>query len=94
MKVPTIDMLRKQGYKIRLFYKRHCVTYNMNISFERTRKGGSSCYILPKGGTTVLQLTKDDKSVCIEHICTSNKTFDKKKNTRIAIGKALYLLKL
>lgn len=82
----TVLELRKQGYQVRVRHQR-AVTYYPKLNGEITWLD----HPVPKerGGCTVVELTKDDKTVTGLAVCSDNDNYNKKIGVKIAIGRAL-----
>lgn len=80
---PTIKQLRQSGYKVRVLHSRY---------FKTIQKiDGAIQEVLPKGGSTKIEVTTPDKSSTVigESSCSKEDLFNRKVGNSIALGRAL-----
>lgn len=76
----TVKSLRQKGYKVRVFHTRRYIA-DENGQFREPH---------PTGGSTEVQIYQEDKIVTQgDSRCSDKENYDRKKGTRIALGRAL-----
>lgn len=92
MKNPTVEELRKSGYKIRITHFRNLFNYSyVGYPKDYNAKGNDIC---PRGGETVVQLTTPEgKDIATTALCNLADNYNKKIGVAIALGRALKKLK-
>lgn len=88
---PTVEQLRKSGYKVRVTHFRQSLfdgkLWNRNL-FE-----GNPHLISTRGGKTVVEITTPNlENVKGEAVCSKNDTFNRKTGLYTAISRALQSL--
>jgi hypothetical protein len=81
-KTPTIEHLRKAGWKVRVIHKRP--------TFEIQRFGGVSREFKATGGETKIAITSPDGKIDSfgQAFCADEDHFDRKMGNKIALGRA------
>lgn len=88
-KVPSIQNLRQNGCKVKVFHSRRDIFGNY---FPRMYFGKymSTFYMSQKGGKTVVTLTDtNNKTVVGESDCSKRDNFNRKVGIELALGRAL-----
>lgn len=82
---PTIEKLRRAGFKVRVLHARHYGTADI------TRMSGYEKRLSSKGGDTRIEITTPDKQTTVVGIakCSLQDSFDRKLGNQIALGRAL-----
>ena len=89
----TIRNLRRQGYKVRVLHFRNFILNSINSNLKITSsKGIIASYDkpLPKGGSTIIELTTPDKLQTVRGsaVCSVKENYNKKLGNSIALGRA------
>lgn len=102
--MPTVKELRQTGYKVRVYHLRNALIYQrgkerigknlsrfeiMQFASRTSDAGGFAASVLPTGGMTVVEVTKDGKTSRGEAKVFYKDNYCKKTGVKLALEKAL-----
>lgn len=86
----TIEDLRKNGFSVRIFHKREKkLTHIRDVEIKNGIGKHYNYQFSPKGGKTVVVISKNDISYTGVSKCRPNESFSKKFGVGVALERAL-----